>query len=284
MKDNNDKPFCPPIFVVSGGKGLSATNVVRSVLIQFPEYKCPMKVVPDINSEKMILETVARVKEKKGVIVHTMVNPDMRKKLIQTCEEYGVPDFDIVGGLSDYLSEALGTEPISKPGLYRISNLEYFRRVEAIEFTMKHDDGLNAHRICKADIILTGVSRTGKTPLSIYLGMFGWKVANIPLVLGHEPPEELFIADPDRIFGLTTTTNYLIAQRTNRVRELGLSADDDYVNPRKVRMELDYAKNIFEKGGFYTIKVTHRPIETTANEITAVLSERFSRENMRLSN
>ncbi len=113
--------------------------------------------------------------------------------------------------------------------------------------------------------------------------MFGWKVANIPLIMGHKPPEELFIADTKRVFGLTTTTNYLIAQRTNRVRQLGLSADDDYVNPRKVRMELDYAKNIFEKGGFYTIKVTHRPIETTANEITAVLSERFSRENMRLS-
>ncbi|MDZ7739291.1 MAG: pyruvate, water dikinase regulatory protein [Bacteroidales bacterium] len=286
MKNNeNDKgsaPFCPTIFVVSGGKGLSGINVVRSVLIQFPRHKCPLKVVPDVNSKEMIEETVERVKSKKGVIVHTMVDPDMRRELIRTCDRAGVRNFDIVGGLSDYLSESLSTEPISKPGLYRTSNLEYFRRVEAIEFTMKHDDGLNAHRACKADIILTGVSRTGKTPLSIYLGMFGWKVANIPLIPGHQPPDELFIADSRRVFGLTTTTNYLIMQRTNRVRELGLSADDDYVNPRKVRMELEYAHAIFEKGGFYTIKITHRPIETSANEIISVLNERFDGDDIRL--
>lgn len=275
--------FCPTIFVVSGGKGLSAINVVRSVLIQFPKHKCPMKVVPDVNSGEMIRETVERAKSKNGVIVHTMVDPDMRRALTGECDRSGVRNFDIVGGLSDYLSESLNAEPVSKPGLYRISNLEYFRRVEAIEFTMKHDDGLNAHRICKADIILTGVSRTGKTPLSIYLGMFGWKVANIPLIPGHLPPGELFIADSRRVFGLTTTTNYLIMQRTNRVRELGLSADDDYVNPRKVRMELDYAHAIFEKGGFYTLKITHRPIETSANEIIGVLNERFDGDNIRLS-
>lgn len=286
MQNNeNDKGraiHCPTIFVVSGGKGLSGINVVRSVLIQFPKHKCPVKLVPDVNSTEMIHETVERVKTKKGVIVHTMVDPDMRRELVGTCDRAGVRNFDIVGGLSDYLSESLSTEPISKPGLYRMSNLEYFRRVEAIEFTMKHDDGLNAQRIGKADIILTGVSRTGKTPLSIYLGMFGWKVANIPLIPGHQPPDELFIADSRRIFGLTTTTNYLIMQRTNRVRELGLSADDDYVNPRKVRMELDYAHAIFEKGGFYTMKITHRPIETSANEIIGVLNERFDGDDIRI--
>lgn len=281
MEENTSNSTCPPIFVVSGGKGLSGTNVVRSVLIQFPNYKCPIKLVPDVTSKEMILDTVERAKKKKGVIVHTMVDPLMRRELIGTCDELGVPNFDIVGGLSDYLSESLGVQPISKPGLYRQSNIEYFRRIESIEFTMKHDDGLNANRIARADIILTGVSRTGKTPLSIYLGMFGWKVANIPLILGHPPPEELFRVDSRRVFGLTTNTNYLIAQRTNRVRELGLSADHDYINPRKVRMELDYAKMIFEKGGFHVLKVTHRPIETNANEIVSTLDERFGLEKIR---
>ncbi len=169
MEENTSKNTCPPIFVVSGGKGLSGTNVVRSVLIQFPDYKCPVKVVPGVNSKKIILETVEKAKTRKGVIVHTMVDPVMRMEVIKACEEHEVPNFDIVGGLSDYLSESLGTQPLSKPGLYRLSNIEYFRRVEAIEFTIKHDDGLNVHRLSKADIILTGVSRTGKTPLSIYL-------------------------------------------------------------------------------------------------------------------
>jgi len=280
---NSNNHSCPTIFIVSGGKGLSGVNVVRSVLIQFPQHKCPIKLVPDVRSKEMIHEIVPRVKKRNGVIVHTMVDHHMRRELITICDEMDVPNFDIVGGLSDYLSDALGAEPISKPGLYRQSNIEYFRRVEAIEYTMKHDDGLNAHRLERADLILTGVSRTGKTPLSIYLGMFGWKVANIPIVHGHQPPDELFKADPRRVFGLTTTTNYLIAQRTNRVREMGLSADHDYINPRKVRMELDYAKMIFEKGGFYVLKVTHRPIETNANEIISILDERFGQDKIRVS-
>jgi regulator of PEP synthase PpsR (kinase-PPPase family) len=279
--DGNNNQDCPIIFVVSGGKGLAGTTLVRSVLIQFPDYKIPLKIISDVNSPEKVREAVEKVKSKDGIIVHTMVDPQIRDELIKVCKKIGVLDYDLVGGLSDYISAKLDVEPVSKPGLFRMSNIDYFRRVEAIEFTMKADDGLNAHKVKTADIILTGVSRTGKTPLSIYLGMFGWKVANIPLVMGIEPPPELFIVDSKRVFGLTTTTNYLIAQRSNRVKELGLSADDDYVNPRKVRMELDYAKTIFEKGGFHVMKITNRPIETSANEITGMLIERFGRENAR---
>ncbi|MBN1386875.1 MAG: kinase/pyrophosphorylase [Bacteroidales bacterium] len=279
---NDHNRICPTIYVVSGGKGLSGNNVVRSVLIQFPEYKCPIKVVPDVHSKQVILETVEKARGRKGVIVHTMVDPVMRKEVIRACEEHGVPNFDIFGGLSDFLSQSLGTQPLSKPGLYRLSNIEYFRRIEAIEFTMKHDDGLNVQKISMADIVLTGVSRTGKTPLSIYLGMFGWRVANVPIIPEQEPPKELYEADSRRVFGLTTTTNYLIAQRTNRVREMRLSPDHDYINPRKVRMELDYANNIFTKGGFYVLKVTNRPIETNANEIVSILDQHFGHDKMRV--
>ncbi|MDT8402151.1 MAG: pyruvate, water dikinase regulatory protein [Bacteroidales bacterium] len=282
MEAKSKNPPCPPIFVVSGGKGLAGTNVVRSVLIQFPDYKCPIKLVPDVRDKDLLRETVERVKKKNGVIVHTLVDPHMRSELIRVCDELDVPNFDIVGGLSDYLSESLGVQPISKPGLYRQSNIEYFRRVEAIEFTMKHDDGLDTNRLSSADIILTGVSRTGKTPLSIYLGMFGWKVANVPIIPDQEPPAELFKVDSRRVFGLTTTTNYLIAQRTNRVRELGLSADHDYITPRKVRMELDHASRIFERGGFHVLKVTHRPIETNANEIVSALADHFGQGKIRV--
>ena len=156
----------------------------------------------------------------------------------------------------DYLSILLNREPISKPGLFRLRNIEYFRRVEAIEFTMKHDDGMNSDKITRADIILVGVSRTGKTPLSIYMGMFGWKVANVPLVPGIDPPTGLWKVDSKRVFGLTTSTHYLIAQRNNRVKLLGLSDEDDYINPRKVRLELDYANLIFKRGGFEVFNIT----------------------------
>jgi regulator of PEP synthase PpsR (kinase-PPPase family) len=188
----------------------------------------------------------------------------------------------MVGPLSDYISKLLHFDPVSVPGLYRMRNIEYFERVEAIEFTMKHDDGLNSHKIEYADIILSGVSRTGKTPLSIYMGMFGWRVANVPLVTGIKPPDTLFKVDPQRVFGLTTSTNYLINQRSNRVKLLGLSSDSDYINPRMVRMELDMANAIFMRGGFTVFNITNKPIESTANEILTLLTDRFGRDEWKM--
>jgi regulator of PEP synthase PpsR (kinase-PPPase family) len=160
-----------------------------------------------------------------------------------------------------------------------MSNIEYFARIEAIEYTLAHDDGLQSDRLSKADIILTGVSRSGKTPLSVYLAMFGWKVANVPLVKGIDPPDELFKVDPNRVFGLDIMINYLIAQRGNRVKSLKMAEDSDYITPRMVRDELDYALYIFRKGGFTVIDITNKPIESSANEILSILTSRFSRED-----
>jgi len=269
----------PPIYVVSGGKGMAGNTLVRSVLIQFPENRVPLIVVPEVDSVEKVNDAVSRVKASGGVIVHTMVDPLIREILVAVCDNEKVKHFDVVGGLSDYLSILLNREPISKPGLYRLRNIEYFRRVEAIEFTMKHDDGMNSEKITRADIVLCGVSRTGKTPLSIYMGMFGWKVANVPLVPGIDPPVGLWKVDPQRVFGLTTSTHYLIAQRNNRVRLLGLSDEDDYINPRKVRLELDYANLIFKRGGYEVFNITNKPIETTANEILTRLTESFGRDD-----
>ena len=271
----------PPIFVVSGGKGMAGNTLVRSVLIQFPDNKIPLIVIPNVDSMEKVTDAVTRAKDTCGVIVHTMVDPLIREILLSVCDSSGVQHFDLVGGLSDYISQLLQREPISKPGLYRLRNIQYFSRVEAIEFTMKHDDGLNVEKIPRADIILTGVSRTGKTPLSIYMGMFGWKVANVPLVPGIDPPPELFIADPRRVFGLTTTPHYLIAQRNNRVKQLGLQADDNYITPRKVREELDYANRLFKRGGFKVFNITNKPIESTANEILTLLTDTFGRDEWR---
>jgi len=143
---------------------------------------------------------------------------------------------------------------------------------------LKVDDGQNPERIIQADIVLTGVSRTGKTPLSVYLAMFGWKVANVPIVPGIEPPEGLFKADPERVFGLNISHVYLIAQRANRVKSLKMDEDADYINTRKVGEELAYARRIFERGGFTEIQITNKPIESSANEILNILTSRFDQE------
>jgi len=276
-KNNSDKKI-PPIYIVSGGKGLAGDAVVQSVLIQFPNNKVPVIIVPDVLNQSKIDELIKTVQATKGVIVHTMVDPEIRQLLIQSCTQHMVNHIDLVGDLSDYLSGLLNTRPISKPGLYRLSHIDYFRRVEAIDFTLKVDDGQNPEKISHADLILTGVSRTGKTPLSVYLAMFGWKVANVPIVPGIDPPVELFKADPGRVFGLNISPVYLIAQRANRVRSLHMDESTDYINKRKVVEELEYARRIFEGGGFTEIQITNKPIESSANEILTILTSRFNQD------
>ncbi len=268
----------PPIYVVSGGKGLAGDSVVQSVLIQFPNNRVPVIVVPDVLTQAKMDDVIAKVLQTKGVIVHTMVDPEARKMLIDSCVKSGVRHIDLAGDLSDYLSNLLNTQPISQPGLYRLSNIAYFRRVEAIDFTLKVDDGQNPKKIGQADIVLTGVSRTGKTPLSVYLAMFGWKVANVPIVPGIDPPDTLFKADPRRVFGLNISPVYLIAQRANRVKSLHMNEETDYINKRKVAEELEYAQRIFARGGFTEIQITNKPIESSANEILTILTSRFDKE------
>lgn len=279
MNNDSQGSKTPPIYIVSGGKGLAGDSVVQSVLIQFPNNKVPVIIVPDVLDQEKMDDVISKALATKGVIVHTMVDPEARKMLIESCIKSEVNHFDLVGNLSDYLSGLLKTRPISKPGLYRLSHIAYFKRVEAIDFTLKVDDGQNPERITQADIVLTGVSRTGKTPLSVYLAMFGWKVANVPLVPGIDPPEELFLADPRRVFGLNISLIYLIAQRANRVKSLKMDEDSDYINKRKVGEELEYARRIFERGGFTEIQITNKPIESSANEILTILTSRFEQEN-----
>jgi len=272
MEDQNKMP---PIYVVSGGKGVAGHTIVETMLIQYPDNKIPIIMEPEVLTTERVEEITDRVMETRGAVVHTMVDHKIRRKVIESCEEKGIPHFDLVGGLSDYLDQTLDIRPADQPGLFRLRNIEYFRRIRAIEFTMAHDDGQNAEKIKNADIILSGVSRTGKTPLSIYLAMFGWKVANVPVVSGIAPPESIYEVDPKRVFGLDISIVYLIAQRANRVNRLNMSQETDYLDRRKVRSELDYAKSIAEKGGFTILNVTNKPIEYTANQIVTLVTDRF---------
>jgi [pyruvate, water dikinase]-phosphate phosphotransferase / [pyruvate, water dikinase] kinase len=268
----------PPIYIVSGGKGIAGDIMVQSTLIQFPHNQIPVIIVPDVISEEVLKETVEKVVKTGGIISHTMVNTDLRKELKKLCKKKGVKEIDLMGELSDYVTELLHKEPIRIPGLFRKMNQEYFDRITSIEFTLAQDDGLNPSKIKNADVVLTGVSRAGKTPLSIYMAMFGWKVANVPLVKGIEPPKELFEIDPGRVFGLTIYINNLLTQRNKRVSSMGSFDSSSYLNPREVREELDYAEWVFNKGGFTIIDVTNKPIESTANEIIRFIIERYPQQ------
>lgn len=272
----------PSIYIVSGGKGLAGENVVKSLLVQFPDFKVPTTIVSDVLSEDDALSAVLKAKQNNGIIVHTMVNKRMRIILTTFCNEYGVPHFDLMGQLSDWLTNALGAEPIQVPGLFRKINQDYFDRVAGIEFTLSSDDGMNPRKIVQADIVLTGISRTGKTPLSIYLAMFGWKVANVPIVKDIELPEELYKADERRVFGLTIDSSNLLEQRKRRVAHMGNFDSESYLDLRAINEELLNANNIFRQGRFTVIDVTNKPVESSANEIVHFIQDRFEIDDRKI--
>jgi len=281
---NREKKINPvePIYVVSGGKGLAGNNMVLSLLIQYPNNNVPVIIVPQINNQQQLLELVEKVKREGGLITHTMVNRQLRDYLCRICNDSGVKHIDYMGELADYLDEKLDIPSLQTPGLYREINQQYFDRIEAIEFTLNHDDGLLPGRLHQAEIILTGVSRSGKTPLSVYLAMYGWKVANIPLVHGIEPPKELFEVDPNRVFGLSISSGQLISHRMKRLKSIENTSNTNYVDERLVALELRNASFIFEKGGFTVINVSNKPVETTANEILNMMANRFEYRGRRL--
>ncbi len=269
----------PHIYVFSGGKGLPTHSIVKSILVQFPENKIPVKIIHDIMDVQSLEKGIRKVWKSGGFIVHSMVDRKMRELLVDRCREYGIQEFDMVGNLFIYLTTILKQEPLNEPGLFRKMNLEYIDRIEAIEYTIASDDGLNPKSIFDADIVLTGISRTGKTPTSMYMSMLGWKVANVPLVNGIEPPKELFQVDPHRVFGLDISTNRLVTHRKKRLSDFGYDDSTSYIDPRIIRYELDYAMSIFRRGGFSVIKVTNKPIESVANEIIELLTLHFNEQS-----
>jgi len=258
--------------------------MVHSLIIQYPEDHIPVKVIPNVQTDKKIREVVAKVKAASGLLVHTMVKTELRKILLAECEKQGVRNIDFMGPLAEFLEEELGLKSIAIPGLYRRINHQYFERMDAIDYTLNHDDGLNPQRLQKAEIILTGVSRSGKTPLSVYMSMFGWKVANVPIVKGINPPEELFNVDPKRVFGLAIGMSHLISVRNKRLEQMGDLKNANYIDQNSVREELRYANFIFDKGGFTKVNVTNKPIESSANEIIGMVSDRFGYEDRKLGN
>jgi regulator of PEP synthase PpsR (kinase-PPPase family) len=275
-KPDNDSV---PIFIVSGGKGLTGHTIVQTLIIQYPENRLKVKLIPDVRTEKKILDVIKKIKKANGILSHTMVNSDLRNFLIEECRKQQVRQADLMGGLANIIENDFGLQSVNTPGLYHKINAQYYKRIEAMEYTLNHDDGLNAQNLHNADIVVTGVSRCGKTPLSVYMSMSGWKVANVPLVQGIDPPKELFEIDKNRVFGLHINLNHLIMQRQKRLNSMGNLSHINYVDSKKVGRELQYANILFKRGGFTKINITNKAIESTSNEIINLLFERFGKQD-----
>jgi regulator of PEP synthase PpsR (kinase-PPPase family) len=203
------------------------------------------------------------------MIVHTLVDEVLRRKLTALASAHRIVELDLIGPLLEQLSSCQGQKPVGKPGLYRKMRERDLKRIEAIEFAVDHDDGKRAHELAQAEIVLTGVSRVGKTPLSMYLSTMGWKVGNVPLVKGIQPPPTLFEIDHRRVIGLTIEPGQLIAYRKRRGQHIGLLAKSAYTTPAELIEELTFAQEVFRRGRFATVDTTDKPIEESADEIIA---------------
>jgi len=263
------------ILILSGGVGASAEQVVYTVLAQFPQTNMEVVTIPNIRSESQLDEAVERAKGKNALIVHTLVDRNLRFQLISKANSMGVPAVDLMGDLIDHIQGITGQTPLEQPGLYRRLNRQYYDRVSAIEFAMTHDDGKNPDGWSKAEVLLLGVSRCGKTPLSLYLSVLGWKVANLPLVQGLRLPEALEHFDNQRMVGLQIDAGQLLLHRQQRQRTLGAPGLSSYTDPNKVQEELEYARDLYRQLGCTVIDVTDQPIESSADEIIRMMVKRF---------
>lgn len=264
----------PMIYIVSGGVGASGEQVVHSVLAQFPQSDVRVVTVSSVRYKDQIAQTLAEAADQGALVVHTLVDAELRTYLSQQAAERDLPAVDLMGPLFEWLSGVLDIRPLGRPGLYRQLNKDYFERVDAIEYTMRHDDGQHPEGWPQAEIVLIGASRVGKTPLSLYLSVLGWKVANIPLVPGLTPSPQIEDLERGRVIGLTVTVTELMAHRQQRQRRLGAPGPSDYTDPTKIYAELDEIEKFFKRHRFATLDVSQKPIETSADEIVRLVTGR----------
>ncbi|BAQ11404.1 phosphotransferase ydia [Bacillus sp. OxB-1] len=263
------------LFIISDSVGETADLVAKAAASQFSQglEAVSMKRFSHVEDETQLAEIVYLAREQKAIIIYTLVKSKMRKILKKECETFGICCIDLLGPVVDRIGEELGEQPLEEPGLVRQLDEDYFRKIEAIEFAVKYDDGRDPRGILQADIVLVGVSRTSKTPLSQYLAHKRFKVANVPLVPEVEPPAELFEISPEKCFGLVTTPEKLNSIRRERLIALGLKDDANYAQLERIEQEIRYFRDVVAKLGCKVIDVTNRAVEETANVILSEIAK-----------
>ena len=269
------------VFIVTGGVGTSAEQVLNTVLAQFPGKGDQVNLImrTNIRHSEQISEVLQQAAQDEALVVHTLVEAELRSFLESECRKLELTSIDLMGPSISWLSEKLQEPPLERPGFYRQLRKDYFQRVDAIDFTLAHDDGKNPQGWKNSDLLLVGVSRVGKTPLSFYLAVLGWKTANLPLVSGMPVPGQLYQLDPKRVFGITVDAGQLVQHRQKRQKGLGVSNNNsNYMNAVDVYTELQEADEIFRKGRFAVVDMTDQTIEMGADRIIRLLTRYLSQK------
>lgn len=268
----------PPVYIVSGGSGASGQQIAETALAQFPMLRVPVIIRNHVRSLKQVETAVKEAEADGGTVVHTFVDGSLREALIRLGRKHGVVTIDLMGSLLEQVAGQTGSKPLEQPGLYRKLRKDYFDRVEAIDFAVSHDDGSRPDDIPSADVVIIGVSRCGKTPISMYLAVHGWKVANIPIIKDIPLPDKLFRIDRHRVIGLSIEYKRLLEHRKKREEHMEGVGTTAYSSPSAVFEELEVARRTYREGGFYVVEVTDKPIEIIAAEIIKFITSKPNKE------
>ncbi len=263
------------LHLLSDSTGETLEVVAKACLAQFDGVEALRHFWPMVRSEGHLDRVLDDIERRPGLVLYTLVNSNIRRELEQKCRRRGIHAVSALDPVVDALSAVLGQEAKARPGRQHALDAAYFARVDAIQFTIAHDDGVGFENWEEADIVLAGVSRTSKTPTSIYLANRGYKVANIPLVPESPPPAALFQLQHPLVVGLTTNPDRLIQIRRNRLLALNQAPETDYVDLEAVNAELSFARRLFADNGWPVIDVTRRSIEETAFAIVKLCNERL---------
>jgi regulator of PEP synthase PpsR (kinase-PPPase family) len=261
------------IYAVSDSMGETAELITKAVTKQFDIAEVEIKRVPYVNDKEAVDNLILKASKEKSYIVFTMVVEELRNYLIEKAAEYNIEAVDVMTPVMLPLIKLLGITPRHEPGLLRKLDEKYFKRVEAVEFAVKYDDGKDTRGILLADVVLIGISRTSKTPLSMYLAHKNVKVCNIPLVPEVSPPEELKLISPKKIIGLTLNGEYMNKVRKERLRAMGLKDTANYASSDRIIAELEYAQNIMKDLNCMIIDTTNKAVEETASKILEYIEQ-----------
>lgn len=263
------------VIIISDGTGETAKAMTRAAITQFPSKEIFFTRYKNVRTKDHLDIIFKEVALHHDMVVYTIVSPELRLHALELSKQRHIRSVDLLGPLLTSFANVFETEPDYQPGLLHAVNDKYFEKVAAIEFTLNHDDGRNLKTLNEADIVLVGISRTSKTPLSIYLSLEGLKVVNIPLIMDVPVPENLFQIDQRKIFALTIEPDALSEIRKNRLTKLGSGTDGNYASARKVTEEVEWANTLFEQNKKWPIfDVTNKALEETASEIIKIINMR----------
>ncbi|MBI3604917.1 MAG: kinase/pyrophosphorylase [Nitrospirae bacterium] len=261
------------LFIVSDSTGDTAERMALAVLSQFKNvHQIEITKFRYVKTESQIREVVQKAGLQQAFILYTIVSEPLRKFLDQEAARAAIPVVDLIGPLLRQLELYLHKLSSAEPGLLHRVDQQYLQRMDAIQFAVKHDDGQSLHTLTYADIILAGPSRSSKTPLSMYLAQYGWKVANIPLVLNIPPPEQIFRVNQEKVVALMTDFDILIKVRQARVKKLNQFSSMNYADPSYILNELNYCNELYKQNPKWKrVFVAGRAVEEVASDILSLL-------------